>query len=136
MGSTRGPTVPVEVRNAQPFHTSINGNSSQNENHMPTFSKLIGRKLSDNSRSDIYLHCWVNFTCDAVVTKIPNFMNLGLSDIHTLDEFGSFSIPANRIVWPNNGSNWIHPGHLVSEVIAAIMSRTRSEQNHISKTDF
>ena len=72
------PIGPVEVRNAQIFHTSINGNSAKNGDPTPTFSKIIGREISNNSSADVYLCCWVNLTRDVVLTKIPNFMNMGL----------------------------------------------------------
>ena len=53
ISSSRGPTGPVEVRKAQIFHTSVNGYSAKNGDPNPTFSKLIRRKLSDDSSADI-----------------------------------------------------------------------------------
>ena len=126
----------MEVRNSQPFHTSVNENSDENGDPKATFSKLIGRKLSNNSSADVYSLCWVKFTRDAVLTKSPNFMNLGLSPVHASDEFVSFSIPNTRIGSPTDGYNWIPPVRCIGEVIADRMSRTRSDQNCISKTDF
>ena len=136
IGSPSGTIGPVEVSNAQPFHTSINVNSSKHGDPEPTFSKVICRKLSNNSRADVYSHCRMNFMCDAVLIKSPNFLNPGLSSVHTSDELGSFSIPDIRIRMHIDGSNWILPGHLIGEVTAARMSRTRSEQNYSSKTYF
>ena len=52
--SPSGPIGYVEVRNAQPFHTSINGNSVKNRDPVLTLSKLIVRKLSDNSIANLY----------------------------------------------------------------------------------
>ena len=63
-------------------------------------------------------------------------MNLGLSAVHTSDELRSFSIPATIIKIPADGYNWILSGHIIGEVTAARTSRTRSEQNCSSKTDF
>ena len=83
ISSPSGPIGPVEVRNAQPFHTSINGNSDKHGYPTPSYIKLIGRKLSDNSSADIYLHFRVNFTHDDVLAESPNFMNLGISSVHT-----------------------------------------------------
>ena len=136
ISSTKGPTGSVEVRNVQILNTSINRNSTKNEDPTPTFSNVIGRKISDASSADIHLRCRVNFTHDAVVTKIPNFMNLGLSDVHTLDEIGSFSIPATIIGNPTNGSNWLPSDHLIGEVTEARIIRTSSEQKYSPKTDF
>ena len=124
-----GPIGPVEVRNTQPFHTSIHGNSSEQGDPAPTFSKVIGRKISNYSRYDIYSRCRMKFTLGSVLTKIPNFMNLGLSSIHTSDELRPFNIPATIIGRPIDGFNWLLPGNLIYEVTAAIMSRTGSEKN-------
>ena len=134
--SPSGPISTMEVRNDQPFHTSINVNSAKNGDPTPTFSKLIGRELSNESSADIYSHCRVNFTRDAALTKIPNFMNLGLSSVQTSDELGSFNIPATRIRRPTDVSNWLPSGHLIGVVTADRMNRTRSEKNYSSKTYF
>ena len=73
---------------------------------------------------------------DAVLTESPNFMNLGLSSVHTSDELGSVFIPTTRIGRPIDGSNLIPPGHIFGEVTADRVIRTRSEQNYSAKTDF
>ena len=83
--SPKGPTSSVEVRNAQPFHTSINGNYAKDGDSTPT---VIGRELSNDSSANIYLRCRVNFTCESVVTKTPNFMNLRLLAVQTSDGLG------------------------------------------------
>ena len=70
----------------------------------------------------------MNLTCDAVLTEIPNFVNLGLSSAHTSDKLGSVSIPTTRIGRPTDGSNWLPPGHIIGEVTADRVRRTRSEQ--------
>ena len=51
--SPRGPIGPVEVRNVQPFHTSISGNSYGHEDPAPNFSKVISFELSNNSSVDV-----------------------------------------------------------------------------------
>ena len=136
IGSLKGPTGYVEVRNAQPFKASINGNSANNEDPVSTFSNIIGWELSHDSIADIYLRCWLNFTCDAVLNERPNFMSLGISAVHTSNELLSFSIPATRIGRPIYGSNWLHPGHIIGEVTADRMIGKRSEQNYSSKNYF
>ena len=55
IGIPKGPTGSVEVRNAQIFNTSINGNSADNGDPASNFSKIIGRELSHDSSSNIYL---------------------------------------------------------------------------------
>ena len=103
---------------------------------MPNFSKLIGNKLSNKSSADVYSRCWMNFTRDEVLTISPNFMNMGLLSVHASDELGFFSIPATRIGRSIDGSNWILPVHLIGEVTADVMIRTRQEKNYSPKTDF
>ena len=134
--SPRGSIVLQDVRNAQPFDSSINRISTKHRDPAPTLSKGIGGKLSKKYSSDIYSIYWMNFTHDAVLTKSPNFTNLGLASVHTPDELGSFSIPINRIGSCIDESNWITTGHIIGEVTADRMIRTRSEQNYSSKNYF
>ena len=134
--SPRGSIGPEEVRNDQSFDTSINGFSTEHRDPAPSFSKVISRKLYEKSRSDVYLHCLMNFTHDAVLIKSLNFMNLGISSVHALDALGSFSILASRIGSSGNGSNCLPPGHIIGEVTADRISRTGSEQKYSSKADF
>ena len=136
IGILKGPTGYVEIRNAQPFSTSIDGNSDKNGDTKPIFSKLIGRELFHHSRANIYLRCRLNFTRNAVGTKRPNFINLGLPALHTLDELWSFRIPTTRVRRPTDESNWSVPDHVFEEVTAAGMSGARSEQSYSYKTDF
>ena len=42
IGSPSGSIGPVEVRNAHPLHTCIDGISAKHSDPAPTFSKLIG----------------------------------------------------------------------------------------------
>ena len=63
-------------------------------------------------------------------------MNLGLSSVHISDELGSVLISTTRIGRLMDGSNWLLPGHLIGDVTADRVSRTRSEHNYNAKTDF
>ena len=79
----------MEVGNTQIFNTSINGNLAKNGDSTPIFSKVIGRELSHDSSSDIYLRCRVDLTSNDVGTEAPEFMHLGLPAVNALDELGS-----------------------------------------------
>ena len=136
IGGPKGHTSPVELRNAQLFHTSINRYFSENWYPAPAFSKGIGQELYHNSSADIYSRCRVNFMHDAVGTNSPNFMNLWLLAVHTSNELGSFSTPATRVKRPVDGSNYRAPGHVFGETTAVGVSGTRSELNHSSITYF
>ena len=59
----------------------------------PTWSKVIGNKFTDKSSDDINSRCQINLVRDAVLTQSPNFVNLGLSSVHPLDDLGPYSYP-------------------------------------------
>ena len=126
IGNTKCSTGSVEVRNAQMFHTSTNGNLTEYGDPTPTFIKVIGQELSHNSITKIYSRCWVNFTRNAVGTEIPDFMNLGLLAVHASDKIGSFGTSATRVGRPTNIYNWIAPGHFFGKATAVGMSGMRT----------
>ena len=80
--------------------------------------------------------CQINLTRDAVITKSPNFVNLGISSVHTSDGLGYAFIPNTRIRRPKYGSKYISPVHCIGEITVDRVSRTGSEQNYNAKTDF
>ena len=80
----------MEVRNAQIFNTSINGNLSKNGDHMSIISKLIGQELSNNSSADIYSRCRVNYMSSSIRTKTPDFVHLGLRAVTAVNELRYF----------------------------------------------
>ena len=126
IGSPKGPTGPVEVKNSQIFHTSINGYLTDNRDSTPTFSKLIRLELSHNSSANIYLHCQVNFMRNSIGTKSPNFTDLGILAVYTSDELGSFDTPATRVGRPTDGSNLSAPGHVFVKATVAGASGMRT----------
>ena len=66
--SPRGSIGTQEVREAQPFHTSINGIYAKLRDPVPTWSKVFGLKSSNESSSAVYVRGHMNLTCDAVLT--------------------------------------------------------------------
>ena len=78
----------------------------------------------------------MNFRSDAVLAESPNFLNLGIGCVHTLDELGSVFIPTPIIGTPTDGSNWLLASHHIGVVTADRVSRTGSEQDYNAKTDF
>ena len=97
IASPRGSIGQQWIRYAEPLDTSINGIYSKQRDPAPTWSKFIGRKFTDESNADVHSRCRMNLTRDTFLTKSPNFVNLGLSSVHTLDELGSVVIPTTRI---------------------------------------
>ena len=123
-------------RDAQPLDTSVNGIDSKHRDPAPTWSKVIGRKFTDKSITNVNSRCRMNLTCNTVLPESPNFVNLGLSSVHTLDELGYVFIPTTIIGRDIDGSNWLPPGHCISKVTADRVIRTGSEQGYNSKNDF
>ena len=134
--SPRGSIGPQEVRDSQPLDTSIDGIYSNHRDPAPRWSKFICQKFTNKLSADVNSCCWMNLTHDAVLTKSPNFVNLGLSSVHTFDEIGSVCIPTSRIGTPEDGFNWILPGHCIGEVTSDRVRRKGSDQNYNAKTDF
>ena len=130
IGIPRGSIGPQEGRDNQPLDTSINGIYAKHRDLAPTWSKVY------KPSADVYSRCRMNLTRDAVLNKIQNFMNLGLSSVHTSDEIGSVFIPPTIIGRPDDGSNWLPPGHRIGEVAADRVIRMGSGQNYNAKTDF
>ena len=121
-----GSTGSVEVRDTQIFNSSVDGNLAKNVDYTPIFSKAIERELSHGSSANIYLRYIVDVTSNAVGTKAPNYMHLGLPDVNASDELKSFGTPTTIFGSPTDGSNLSAPGHIFGEVTAVGMSRTRS----------
>ena len=136
IGSPNGSFGSKEVMDAQPLETSINGIYDKHRDPVPTFSKVIFIKLSNESSTNVYLRCRMNLMRDAVLTESPNFRNLGLLSVHTSDEFGYVFTPTTIIRRLEDRSNWILPDHFIGEVTTDRLSRTISEKNYSAKTDF
>ena len=127
--------IPQEVRNAEPIDTSINRIPDEHRDPTPSWSKVIGSKTFTNESSDIYARGWMNFRSDTVLSESPNFMDFGLSSVNTTNELGSVFIPTTRIGRPTDGSNWLPPGHDISEATADIVSSTKAKNHYNFRVD-
>ena len=74
--------------------------------------------------------------CNAVGTKIPNFVDLGIPAVHTSDKLMSFSIPDTRVGSSTDGSKWSVPGRVFGKATSVEERGTRLEKNYSSKTNF
>ena len=128
--------IPQEVRNSEPLDASINRISSKHRDLVPNWSKLIGRKFTNESSADVYARCRVNLASDTVLSESPNFMDLGLSSVDTTDELGSVFSPTTRIGLATHGYNWILHIHRISEATADRVSGKKSKHNYDFKSDF
>ena len=109
--------IPQKVRNADPLDASINRIYSKHRDPTPDWSKVISRKFTNESSADVYVHGRMNFASDTVLSESPNFMDLGLPSVDTMDELGSVLAPTNRIGLETHVSNWFLRSHSISEAI-------------------
>ena len=98
-------TSPALVGNIQKLDVVIYGKLHGDLDCASIFSKVIGHKLSNGSRNDLYLRCRMNFVDDVIQTQIPQFMDLGIPTINKLDESSVLGAPATRILRPTDGSH-------------------------------
>ena len=124
------------IRDAQPLDTYIDVIYSKHRDPEPTWSKVIGRKFTEESSTYVNSRCRMDLTRDTILTESPNIVNLGLSSVHLSDEIGFVFIPITRVRRPTDGSNLILPVHSIGEVTADRVSRTGSEKKYNSKSDF
>ena len=59
---------PGLVRQIQKLDVIVDGNFPNDQDSASTFSKLIGHKLSNGSRGNLYTRCRMNFAADPVQT--------------------------------------------------------------------
>ena len=78
----------------------------------------------------------MNFASNAVLTKAPNFMDLGLPAFNISDEFNTFGNPATGVTIPTDRPHWSAPDHVSVKATVVGMIVTRSELDYSYKTDF
>ena len=78
----------------------------------------------------------MNFGSATILSESPNFMNFWLSSVNTTDELGSVCVPTTSVGRPTDGSNWLPPGHNISEAALDRVSETKSKNHYNSKSEF
>ena len=104
-GKKQQSTSTKEVRNAQTLDTVVDEKLPDDQDYASFFSKVIGRKLSQGSRDDLYSRFRMNFSSNVVQTEAPHFVDLGLLAINILNESGDLGTPATRIRSSVDGSH-------------------------------
>ena len=128
--------ITQKARNAKSLDNSINIIPAKHRDPTPSWSKVIGSKKFINESADVYARGWMNFGSDTILYKSPNFIDFGLSPVNTTDELGYLFVPTKRIRRPTDGSNWLPPGHDISEVTAYRVSRTKAKNHYNFKIEF
>ena len=134
--SPRRYIIPQEVSSADPLDASTTRISSKHSASLPISSKVIGSKFTNESITDVYARGQRNTMSDAVLSKIPNFMDLGLLSVNTTDELGFVFAPTTTTTLVTHGSNWILCSHRFSVATSDRVSGTKSKQNYNFKSFF
>ena len=132
----RQSTPPTVVRNSQNLDVIVDGNLPDDQDYASIFSKVIGHKLSNGSRDDLYFCYRMNFKSDVVQTEAPQFVDLEIPAINTLHESGVLGTPATSIRRPMYVSHWSMPYHLFGDATSVGMSAAKSDHDYSYKTDF
>ena len=136
MEGPRRPIIPQEVRNDELINASINIIPSKHRDPTPTWSKVIGRKLNNESISDVYARCRMNLVRDTVLFESPNFMDFGLSSIDTTDELGSVFASTTRIVLVTHGYDLIPSVRYIIEATSDRVSGTKAKNHYNFKSEY
>ena len=78
----------------------------------------------------------MNLASYVVQTEAPQFVDLGLPDINTLNESGVFGTPATSIRRPTDVYHWSAPDHVFGEATLGRMSATKLDHEYSYKTGF
>ena len=73
------------VSKIQKLDAVVDGELPGDMDYASIFSNVIGHKLSDGSSDDLYLRCRMKFAAGVFQTQAPQFVDLGLLDINTLN---------------------------------------------------
>ena len=78
----------------------------------------------------------MNFASDTVLSKIPNFMDFGLTSVDTTDELGSVFASTTRIGSATHGSDCLPRIHCISEATEDRVSETKAKNHYNFKSEF
>ena len=109
-------------RNTQKLDAVIDGKFLDDLDSASILSKVICHKLSDSISGDLYLRCRTNFTNYPVQTQAPNFMDLGILYINTLNESSVLGNFASSIQNPTEIYHLSAPDNIFGEATAVGMS--------------
>ena len=129
-------TSPGKIRDTQKLDTSVDRKFPNDHDYASIFRKVTGRELSHSSSAKLYLLCRIYFTSNAVQTEAQYFMELGIQDINTSNEFVIQATPATRFRRPTDGTHWSARDHFFDKATAFRISATRSEKyySHTNKS--
>ena len=113
---SRRTIIPQEVRNAKPLDAYINRVPSKHRDTMPTWSKVFGRKFTNESSADVYARCQMNLVSDTILSQSPNFVDFGLSSVDIMYELGSIFASTTRIGSVTHRSDCLPRRHCIVKI--------------------
>ena len=128
--------MPQVVRNADPLDASVNIIPSKHRYPTPTWSKVIGRKFTNEYSADLYERSRMNFVSDTVLSESPDFTDLGMSSVDTTGELGSVFSHTTRIGLATHGSYWLPCNRYICKATEDIVSRTKAKNHYNFKSEF
>ena len=112
VGKKQQSSSPDKVSNSQKLDTVINRKFTDDQDYTSLLIKLIVHKLSNGSIYDLYLRCRMNFSSNAVQTKAPQFVDLGLPAINTSNKLSVLGTTATRTIIRTDVYHWLVPDHV------------------------
>ena len=85
------------LRKSNKLNTSVIRQLANNLVASPIFVEVLGEKLSNSSNRDLYMHCRMSLAIDTVNTPAPQFVEMGLLTINSLDISTSIWTPATIV---------------------------------------
>ena len=90
----------------------------------------VRQKIPDES-AEVYARKRMDFDCNSVVAKSPNFMDFGLSPTNTPDKFKCVIVTTTRVESVTNGSNLLQYRHDIKEFTVIRVSEEKSYNDYI-----
>ena len=91
------PTGPQLISNAKKLKTPINVIFDENSGPRSSLSKLVGCKVTGDTRVDVKSPVVIIFGSNSVVTPNPNFVSFGSASVNSKDKLGSINVPTTTI---------------------------------------
>ena len=128
--------IAKRAKNSKPLDTPIIGFSAVHGQSTSILIKVIGLKTVLGESADVYARRMMDFARNSVISKSPNFMDLGLLPAHTMDKLDSVIDPATRVEGLKDGSDWLASMHGCKEVTVGRVSEAKVYSDYIKKSEF
>ena len=106
IGNIRQSATP-DLRDSDKLDTSIDGNFTNNLVAPPILTDVTSEKFSNSSSQDLYARVEMYLTEDPVNSVTPQFLDLRLSTVDTLDKEAGLWNPTTSFGMPTYVSHWI-----------------------------